>query len=79
MIVFGILCHVAQKSQAFGDLQYASVVYLHSAVDRDDSRWYFEKVQVLSAKLSDANGTSSLIAKTTRMKRMSKTKWRNQQ
>lgn len=39
-------------SYILGDLQYASVVYLHSAVDRDDSRWYFEKVQVLSAKSS---------------------------
>lgn len=39
-------------SSISGDLQYASVVYLHSAADRDDPIWYFEKVQVLSAKLS---------------------------
>ncbi|GJZ04013.1 hypothetical protein Tco_0537288 [Tanacetum coccineum] len=45
------------------NLQYTSVVYLHSAADRDDSKWCFKKVQVSSAKLSDANGISNMIAK----------------
>ncbi|GJS93038.1 hypothetical protein Tco_0800006 [Tanacetum coccineum] len=49
-----------------GNLQYTSVVYLHSAADRDDSKWCFKKVQVSSAKLSDANGISTLIAKSFR-------------
>ncbi|GJU42836.1 hypothetical protein Tco_1195793 [Tanacetum coccineum] len=49
-----------------GNLQYTSVVYLHSAADRDDSKWYFKKVQVSRAKLSDANGISTLIAKSFR-------------
>ncbi|GJT52305.1 hypothetical protein Tco_0978462 [Tanacetum coccineum] len=55
-----------QTQKSAGNLQYTSVVYLHSAADRDDSRWCFKKVQVSSAKLSDANGISTLIAKSFR-------------